>query len=449
MTENYAAIAPTHLKEISENAIGKTTKFLSSQAKSYALDACRLIIFSKLKLLHTGSLTIKESGRSSQEFGNRETKPVCEIRVCKEAFWLRLLFNGAMLLILNRDDTSDYSTISSIAVSLASGLYRASNSLSVSLSNVTVHYDLSNQVFAAFLSPDMTYSCPIWSSCDSAPSDSALLELGQLRKLRKIISEARIKASDHVLEIGTGWGSFAMEAVRRTGCTVTSVTLSIEQKEEAEERIKAAGLANKITVLLKDYRKIETVEGGYDKIVSIEMMEHVGRENLETYFGCISKLLSPRFGIAVFQTSTMPETRYEAYCRGTDFIRKHIFPGANVPSVTQIMTSMHRGSAGKLIVDKLENIGGHYAKTLKVWHDNFLRNFSARIRPEVLRMNPRMSEMEIEIFRRKWEYYFCYCEAGFATKTLGAVVFTVGREGNTDMISDIINGRGRKEGNVD
>jgi len=203
---------------------------------------------------------------------------------------------------------SDCSTFFSMAISLVSGLYRATNTLSVSLSNVASHYDLSNGIFQSFLSPDMTYSCPIWSTEKQTIEENALLEQAQVRKLRRIISEARLKQTDHVLEIGTGWGSFAIEAVRQTGCFVTSLTLSREQKEEAEDRIAAAGFTKNIQVLLQDYRQAPAVEGGYDKIISIEMLEHVGRENHETYFACVSKLLNAKHGVAVFQTSTMPET---------------------------------------------------------------------------------------------------------------------------------------------
>jgi len=203
------------------------------------------------------------------------------------------------LLIINRNTTSDYDTLSSWILSLGSGLYRATNSLTVSRSNVARHYDLSNALFAAFLSPDMTYSCPIWSS----PDDS--LEAAQKTKLLRITKEARIKSSDHVLEIGTGWGSFAILAVQTTGCTVTSITLSSEQKEEAEARIAKSGLSDKIEVRLQDYRE---VKGKFDKIVSIEMIEHVGRENLAEYFRTVDRLLDEKIGVAVFQTSTMPDT---------------------------------------------------------------------------------------------------------------------------------------------
>lgn len=203
---------------------------------------------------------------------------------------------------------ADYSSVSSLAVSLVSGLYRTANTLSVSLSNVSRHYDLSNHMFASFLSSDMTYSCPIWPLEDMKTGVTISLEDAQIHKLRRIISEAKIKPTDHVLEIGTGWGSFAIEAVRQTGCSVTTVTLSVKQKQEAEARISAAALSGRIQVLLQDYREINPIEGGYDKIVSIEMLEHVGRENLEGYFASVSRLLNDRNGIAVFQTSTMPET---------------------------------------------------------------------------------------------------------------------------------------------
>lgn len=192
-------------------------------------------------------------------------------------------------------------------VSLLSGLYRATNSLSVSPSNVSKHYDLSNQIFAAFLSPDMTYSCPMWSLENTGDPES--LEEAQLRKIRKIISEAKIKATEHVLEIGTGWGSFAIEAVRQTGCSVTTVTLSIGQKEEAETRIAAAGLSQNIQVLVQDYRQISPMEEGYDKAVSIEMLEHVGRENHETFFG------SPPGGARIAETPRNTTTIFLSHPR--------------------------------------------------------------------------------------------------------------------------------------
>lgn len=163
-------------------------------------------------------------------------------------------------------------------------------------------------MFAAFLSPDMTYSCAIWSPKSSPQTPTETLEDAQLRKLDRIIDLARLKSSDHVLEIGTGWGSFAIAAVKRSGCKVTSLTLSTEQKELAEERIAEASLSHRIKVELCDYRDKQVPnEGPFDKVVSIEMLEAVGKEWLETYFRCIDRLLKKDGGIGVFQCITIPE----------------------------------------------------------------------------------------------------------------------------------------------
>lgn len=259
-------------------------------------------------------------------------------------------------------------------------------------------------MFAAFLSEDMTYSCPIWSPVPQPGSQDETLEDAQERKLQYIITSAKIKSSDHVLEIGTGWGSFAISAVRKTGCRITSLTLSKEQKELAEKRIEAAGYTDRIKVLLCDYRALPAPAGRlYDKVVSIEMLEAVGREYLETYFQCVDRLLRPDGGIAVFQCITMPETRYEAYAKGEDFIRKYIFPGGHLPTVSQLVERIEQGSKGKLIVDGILNIGGHYAKTLRLWRQRFERNFNTQIRNALLDEHQGMTKKDVELFRRKWE----------------------------------------------
>jgi len=310
--------------------------------------------------------------------------------------------------------------------------------MSNALLNISAHYDISNAMFAAFLSDDMTYSCPIWRLASKEVVDEETLEEAQNRKLDRFIRNARIKETDHVLEIGTGWGSFAMRAVEKTGCHVTSLTLSREQKELAEKRIAAAGFTDNIEVLLCDYRALPRPRGGYyDKVVSIEMLEAVGKEFLATYFECIDKLLRPDGGIAVFQCITMPESRYENYSKSQDFIRKYIFPGGHLPTVTQLVESINKGSQGKIIVDEIENIGPHYSKTLRRWKEKFMQNFEARIRPALIDEHSGMTESDTELFKRKWEYYFTYCEAGFNTKTLGDVIITTSREGAMEMLEDI------------
>jgi len=340
------------------------------------------------------------------------------------------------LFILNRSQLANATTLISSIASTITGLARSTNTLSNSLLNVSAHYDISNEMFAAFLSDDMTYSCPIWKSHSSGEVEEESLEAAQITKLNRFIDGAHIKPTDHVLEIGTGWGSFAIEAVRRTGCRVTSLTLSIEQKAMAEKRIAAAGFTDLIEVELMDYRALPTPKVQYDKVISIEMLEAVGREYLETYFACIHRLLK-KDGIAIFQCITMPEGRYEAYTKGEDFIRKYIFPGGHLPSISQLVNSISKGSEGTLVVDQIENIGGHYAKTLRLWRQKFMQNFESRIRPALMIEHENMGEKEVEVFRKKWEYYFTYCEAGFATKTLGDVIITVGREGAMELMEGL------------
>ncbi|KAK3202764.1 hypothetical protein GRF29_154g618119 [Pseudopithomyces chartarum] len=328
---------------------------------------------------------------------------------------------------------------SAVSTGLA-GFLRGSNNLKNARLNIMAHYDISNEMFAAFLSPDMTYSSPIWYPKSNPAHTTETLEHAQMRKLDRFIDNTHIRSTDHVLEIGTGWGSFAMRAVQRTGCRVTSTTLSIEQKELAEQRIREAGLSENITVLLCDYRNLETpANGGYDKVVSIEMLEAVGKEYLETYFHCVHKLLKQDGGIACFQCITMPEARYDAYAKSDDFIRRYIFPGGHLPTVTQLISSITNGSGGSLVVDNVENIGPHYAKALRLWREAFLGNWDEKIKPQLLKekASEGMDEEVAEVFRRKWEYYFRYSEAGFATKTLGDVIITVGREGALEMMEEV------------
>lgn len=211
--------------------------------------------------------------------------------------------------MVNREKLSNGTTLASSLSTTISNLARTTNTLANARLNIHAHYDISNEMFAAFLSPDMTYSCPIWLPKSDPKSGQQSLEWAQYTKLQRFIDGAHIKSTDHVLEIGTGWGSFAIEAVRKTGCKVTSLTLSTEQKELAEQRISEAGFTDNIEVLLCDYRALPVPKGGlYDKVVSIEMLEAVGREYLATYFECIDKLLKPDGGIAVFQCITIPET---------------------------------------------------------------------------------------------------------------------------------------------
>jgi cyclopropane-fatty-acyl-phospholipid synthase len=308
------------------------------------------------------------------------------------------------IFIHNRTALANGTTLFSSLAALVSSIARKTNTLANARLNISAHYDISNAMFAAFLSPDMTYSCALWSPRSSLQAAQETLEEAQVAKLQLFIDGAHLQRSDHVLEIGSGWGSFAIAAVRQTGCHVTTLTLSREQKALAEERITEAGLSAHIDVLLCDYRALPPPsKGHYDKVISIEMLEAVGAEYLETYFGCVDRLLKPNGGIAMFQCITIPEARYEAYAKGNDFIRQYIFPGGHLPTISQLVRSIDSGSQGKLVVDEVRNIGDHYAKTLRLWNDNFQKNFESQVRPALLDEHPKMNEEDVELFRRKWE----------------------------------------------
>lgn len=293
----------------------------------------RSLTLSLLQRIQTGQLTIIDTDGQAYHCGIvLPSTPSTTLHVHNDLFWVRLLLFADMgfaesymlseiscgdltaffkLFILNRSHLSNGSTLTSTLSTSLTGLLRRTNDLSNARLNIAAHYDISNAMFAAFLSDDMTYSCPIWRPSSDPRCSSEPLEEAQMRKLSRFIRAARLKARDHVLEIGTGWGSFAIAAVRASGCRVTSLTLSVEQKELAEERIRGAGLEDRIEVLLCDYRALEKMGkvpvGGFDKLVSIEMLEAVGREYLATYFECVHRLLKREGGVAVFQCITMPE----------------------------------------------------------------------------------------------------------------------------------------------
>ncbi|OZJ06850.1 hypothetical protein BZG36_00045 [Bifiguratus adelaidae] len=387
------------------------------------------------------------------------------LKVIDDKFWVRLLVLSDMgfseaymneevyvdnlvglirLFIQNRtalqEVNTPYSSVFNAIANLANSPW-VTNTLSNAMNNIQAHYDISNDMFAAFLDETMMYSCACWSHVpyhkgEKRWDSSESLYDAQLRKIHKVIELARIRKGDHVLEIGSGWGGFAIEAVRTTGCRVTSLTLSAEQKALADQRIAAAGLQDKIDILLCDYRSLPQ-EHQFDKVVSIEMIEAVGKEFMDTYFASIDGFLKRHHGdgnvtdaAAVLQCITMPESRYEAYSRSLDFIRKYIFPGGHLPSLTHILTSANKASKGQLVPDSTANIGPHYVRTLRLWREQFLLNFDSDIAPGLRQKYPAMTEHELNVFRRKWEYYFAYCEGGFRQNTVGVHWVVLKREGS-------------------
>ena len=278
------------------------------------------------------------------------------------------------------------------------------NSLRGSARNIEAHYDLSNDFFRCFLDPTMTYSCALFEG----PDDS--LEEAQRRKIHTILDRARIGPEDHLLEIGSGWGTLAIEAVRRFGCRVTTITLSRQQHRLVTERIRREGLEDWIDVRIEDYR---TMEGQFDRIVSVEMFEAVGHAHYGTFFASLDRLLAPG-GRVVMQVITIADGNYEAYRKGVDWIQKYIFPGGLVPSVTAMLEAMTRSSG--LTLEQLDSYGQHYGETLRRWREAF-REQSPQV--ELLGFDER--------FRRIWEYYLCYCEAGFNRRALNLVQLVLAR----------------------
>ena len=213
-----------------------------------------------------------------------------------------------------------------------------------------------------------------------------------------------------MLEIGTGWGSLAIEAVKSSGCRIDSLTLSVEQKILAEKRIANAGLTDRIKVHLMDYRDMpHQWTDQFDRVISIEMIEAVGIEFLPTFFASIDRVLRRKGGVCVLQAITMPEERFEAYVDSVDFIKKWIFPGGVLPSVTSLINAATNSSHGSLILDSVNSIGPHYARTLREWRDRFEKNFDDRIAPALLRDHGEIKslpfdeqKMQIQIFKRKW-----------------------------------------------
>ena len=264
--------------------------------------------------------------------------------------------------------------------------------------HIAAHYDLGNDMFRTFLDDTMTYSCAYFESPD------ATLREAQEAKLDRICRKLELGADDHVVEIGTGWGSFAMHAAGRYGCRVTTTTISQEQHELASERIRDAGLADRINVVLEDYRDLR---GRFDKLVSIEMIEAVGWQYFETFFQRCADLLRPD-GLMLLQAITIEDRLFHLEKASRSFIKELIFPAGCLPSVEVIRRCVARVTDMRML--DLEDITAHYPETLKRWRENFVRSVD------------RVTELGYDLrFRRLWELYFAWCEGGFRERRIGDV----------------------------
>ncbi len=288
-----------------------------------------------------------------------------------------------------------------------------SNTVSNSRKNISAHYDLGNDFFKIFLDPGMTYSSAYFVTGHES------LEEAQEKKYDQLCSKLHLKAHDHVLEIGSGWGGFAVFAARKYHCRVTTVTISKEQLAYVKERIHREDLSSRIEAKLIDYRHIE---GQYDKIASIEMIEAVGHEHLGSYFSQCHKLLK-KDGVLALQMIMAPDHRYDSFRKRPDWIQKYIFPGGFLPSFEAVLRSIRKtGDLGLLDYDDMTP---HYAKTLKLWRESFMRSTDA------------VKKLGFdESFKRKWNYYFSYCEAAFHMRNIGVAQVAFTRPNNNFLIKE-------------
>jgi len=353
------------------------------------------------------------------------------IRVKRDAFFKKCLFAGDIgfaesyidgdwetphlaaviaWFLLNVDDAPTLSgSTKKHAQSFALNLLRHTNRLGhllrpnsreIARRNISEHYDLSNDFFALFLDPSMMYSSAKWP----AAHPHFTLEEAQREKNDALCRSLRLAPTDHVLEIGTGWGGWSLHAAQTYGCRVTTVTISQQQYDLARSRIAAAGLADRVDVQLRDYRDLT---GTYDKIVSIEMMEAIGHRYLPDFTAVLNRVLKPD-GLLALQFITCPDSRYVKFRRGIDFIQKHIFPGSLLLSLNRVNDLLSR--SGGFTLHHIDDLGHDYARTLRLWHDNF-RHRTEQIL--ALGFDDR--------FMRKWSYYLAYCESAFAMRNISVV----------------------------
>ncbi|MBA3842728.1 MAG: class I SAM-dependent methyltransferase [Actinobacteria bacterium] len=276
--------------------------------------------------------------------------------------------------------------------------------------NIAYHYDLGNELFELMLDETMTYSCGVFEHEGSTLADA------QRAKLQRVCDQLQLGPDDHVLEIGCGWGGFALHAAQTTGCRMTGLTISAEQARLARERVAAAGLADRVEIVEEDYREHD---GRYTKVASIEMLEAIGEQQFGTYFATIDRVLAPG-GIACVQTILIPDDRWDRYRRSPDWIEQYVFPGCLIPSLTALTKAATASS--RLTMLDVHEIGPHYAETLRRWRANFHE-----------RINDVLALGYDDTFVRTWDFYLAFCEAGFRVRALRDVQLTLSRPLNESV----------------
>lgn len=379
----------------------------------------RRVLLGKFGAIHRGELQLDEGGLSHRFGAAAPDGLTARVRIETPRAWRAMMLGGTLgaaeAYMRGEWTTPDLTAVVRVFArnrqamqTMDGGLGRTfaplkrafhwlhRNTRTGSRRNIGAHYDLSNELFALFLDPTMTYSSAVFARPEMS------LEQAQAEKYDRLCKGLRLSAEHHLLEIGTGWGGMAMHAARHYGCRVTTTTISENQFELARQRIEQAGLSDRIRVLKQDYRDLQ---GCFDAVVSVEMIEAVGLENLPTYFDRLTRLVKPGGRVAL-QAITIDDREYEAARHRVDFIQRYIFPGGALPSVS-IMTDLGaRQNALRLV--ELRDYAADYAQTLREWR----RRFEARLD------DVRALGFD-DAFIRMWRYYLCYCEGGFEEKTIG------------------------------
>ena len=382
----------------------------------------RRAVLSQLEKLHTGRITIKE-GDEVMEFGsNKESLLSGELEILDSSAYVDILTGGSIgaaeaymtgdwitndltalvkVMVRNMDvlDAMEGGVVEFVTKPFLKWFhYLNQNSAKGSRRNIAAHYDLGNDLFELFLDPTMMYSSGIF------PNKQASMEEASLTKLKTICESLHLTEKDRVVEIGTGWGGFAIYAAKHYGCHVTTTTISEEQFKWAQEAVVREGLEDKVTLLKKDYRFL-TEHGKFDKLVSIEMIEAVGAKYFDTYFSTVSDLLKPD-GLALIQAITIEDQRYDNALKNVDFIQRYIFPGSCIPSIQGMLSATKKNTDMNLV--KLNDFGQDYARTLNAWQKQFDKNEEA-----ITKLGYS------DDFKRMWRFYLSYCEGGFAERAIG------------------------------
>jgi cyclopropane-fatty-acyl-phospholipid synthase len=383
--------------------------------------ACRSIFLNVLKRLPHGYMTFSENGQIVGQFGNKEHDLHAQINILDASAYPKLLFGGS---IASGETFSDHlwdtPNLTNVIRIFARNLpmldewenrfkwltmpalkishFANRNSAEQAKRNISAHYDLGNKLYTKFLDRSMMYSAAIY------PDVNASLAQAQQHKLHTICEKLQLKPSDHLIEIGTGWGGLAIHAARHYGCKVTTTTISEEQHAYAQQWIDKEGLGDQITLLKKDYRLLE---GQYDKLVSIEMIEAVGKRYLSTFFTKCSSLLKPD-GLMLLQSITIDDRRHASYSKSVDFIQKYIFPGGYLPS--QLIINKHLKVDTDLSICDIQDIGLDYAQTLQDWFVAFMTQKQALA-----------EDGYDDRFMRMWQYYLNYCEGGFLERAISTL----------------------------